>query len=82
MNDRNGAPIVIGAEVSVFGSRRGTKARWVRCFVRDIRAANMDSLLSRDQVRVDNGDRSNPDLKSNGFTFAGWVDADCIAVRR
>ncbi len=85
MQDRNGVNIEVGAEVWVYRSRRGTKPAWARCFVRKLDPVDPNSPTTKhkakDRVLVDNGDRPNPDLNTNRFTFSGWVEPDYLQVR-
>lgn len=73
MIDRNGTEIMPGARCRFYAS---TREKWIDGTVRDTRT---DGPFAG-HARVDDGDRYNDDLHTNGFRVSAWVRSDEVEV--
>ena len=71
MTDRKGQQIAIGDRV-VFLRDRKPAIGTVRAF--------SDKVLGKPAARVDNGDPSNPDDLTNGWTYSAWIEGKKLEV--
>ena len=81
MLDKNGNPVKVGDRCKFWS---GTRTQWLDGTVRRVQTHSYYNMFEqRDDVweaKVDNGDPSNPDVESNGFSVAAHVDSNAIEV--
>ena len=81
MTDINGKKISVGDRIRFKPSLR---EEWLNGTVRAIREASyyngFEQRIDVFEAKVDDGDPKDPDVRTNGFHVAAWIEGDWIEV--